>query len=162
MMNPTKGAVLGAALLTFAPLLLVGSSAEAAECWRDEVKDAYETGVDHGRADGGTGERWDADRHSKGVELTDAQQACYGEGYSIGYQNAAADREKAGKAAAGGEGIPAEGSNERAYYDDGCRAGTEDAQAHMSMAYERHADDFDRQFEPYYARGYEHCWKQHR
>jgi len=49
------------------------------------------------------------------------------------------------------------GSNEQAYYDDGCVAGTGDAKASMSMAYERH-DGYDSRFEPYFRQGYEACW----
>ena len=49
------------------------------------------------------------------------------------------------------------GSNEQAYFDDGCVAGTRDAKASMSMAYERH-DGYDSRFEPYFRQGYEACW----
>ena len=49
------------------------------------------------------------------------------------------------------------GSNEQAYFDDGCVAGTSDAKASMSMAYERH-DGYDSRFEPYFRQGYEACW----
>ncbi len=58
--------------------------------------------------------------------------------------------------------LPTPGSNERAYYDDGCRAGTTDAQSSMSMAYERHAEMYDSRFEPYFKQGYEACWLQYR
>ena len=53
------------------------------------------------------------------------------------------------------------GSNEQAYYDDGCVAGTNDAMASMSMAYERH-DGYDSRFEPYFRQGYEACWAANR
>jgi len=51
----------------------------------------------------------------------------------------------------------APGSNEQAYYDDGCVAGTNDAKARMSMTYQRH-DGYDSRFEPYFRQGYEACW----
>ncbi len=54
------------------------------------------------------------------------------------------------------------GSNEQAYYDDGCVAGTGDAQASMSMAYERYANQYDTRFEPYFRQGYEACWAANR
>ena len=53
------------------------------------------------------------------------------------------------------------GSNEQAYFDDGCVAGTSDAKAKMSMAYERH-DGYDSRFEPYFRQGYEACWAANR
>ncbi len=53
------------------------------------------------------------------------------------------------------------GSNEQAYFDDGCVAGTSDAKASMSMAYERH-DGYDSRFEPYFRQGYEACWAANR
>jgi len=58
-------------------------------------------------------------------------------------------------------GGPTPGSNERAYYDDGCVAGTRDAQNSMSMAYDRH-EGYDSRFEPYFKQGYEACWLQNR
>lgn len=58
--------------------------------------------------------------------------------------------------------VPTPGSNERAYYDDGCGKGTSDAKASMSMAYERHAEMYDTRFEPYFKQGYEACWKKFR
>jgi hypothetical protein len=54
------------------------------------------------------------------------------------------------------------GSNERAYYDDGCVAGTQDAKASMSSVYERYADDYDTRFEPYFQQGYKTCWAENR
>ena len=61
-----------------------------------------------------------------------------------------------------GSGVPTAGSNERAYYDDGCSAGTSDAQASMSMAHERHAEMYDSRFEPFFKQGYEDCWRRYR
>ncbi len=58
---------------------------------------------------------------------------CYVEGYKIGYDNAAADGGKRGRHSHGD--APEAGSNERAYYDDGCRDGTGDAKMGMSIAY---------------------------
>ena len=60
-----------------------------------------------------------------------------------------------------GSSVPTPGSNERAYYDDGCRAGTSDAQASMSMLYERH-EGYDSRFEPFFKQGYEDCWRRYR
>ncbi|MEH6739327.1 MAG: hypothetical protein V7695_12375 [Sulfitobacter sp.] len=50
------------------------------------------------------------------------------------------------------------GSNEQAYYDDGCVAGTQDGKASMSSVYERYSDQYDTRFEPYFRQGYEACW----
>ena len=61
-----------------------------------------------------------------------------------------------------GNNVPTPGSNERAYYDDGCGKGTSDAKASMSMAYERHAEMYDSRFEPYFKQGYEVCWRKFR
>ena len=57
---------------------------------------------------------------------------------------------------------PTPGSNERAYIDDGCVAGTRDAKANMSSVYERYADQYDTRFEPYFRQGYEECWAANR
>jgi len=54
------------------------------------------------------------------------------------------------------------GSNEQAYYDDGCAAGAQDANARMSSVYERYADQYDTRFEPYFRQGYEACWAANR
>lgn len=56
---------------------------------------------------------------------------------------------------------PRLGTNEREYVDDGCAAGTSDAQMGMSMAYERH-EGYDSRFEPYFRQGYEECWAANR
>lgn len=61
-----------------------------------------------------------------------------------------------------GSALPTSGSNERAYYDDGCREGANDARMSMSMAYERHSDMYDTRFERYFRQGYEACWLQNR
>jgi ribosome modulation factor len=50
------------------------------------------------------------------------------------------------------------GSNECEYWQDGFRAGREDAMANMSMAYQRHSDSYDSRFESAYAKGYEAGW----
>ena len=52
--------------------------------------------------------------------------------------------------------------NECAYYQDGYRAGGEDARMGMSMAYERHSGAYDSRFEHYYSRGYEAGWRGNR
>ena len=54
------------------------------------------------------------------------------------------------------------GSNEQAYFDDGCVAGTSDAKASMSSVYERYSDQYDTRFEPYFRQGYEACWAANR
>ena len=50
------------------------------------------------------------------------------------------------------------GSNEQAYYDDGCAAGTSDGAAGMSSVYERYSNQYDSRFEAYFRQGYEVCW----
>jgi hypothetical protein len=45
-----------------------------------------------------------------------------------------------------------------AYYDDGCKAGKADKKAGLSMAYERHAGEYDSEVESTYQAGYEKCW----
>ena len=54
------------------------------------------------------------------------------------------------------------GSNEQAYYDDGCVAGTQDGRASMSSVYQRYSDQYDTRFEPYFRQGYEACWAANR
>lgn len=54
------------------------------------------------------------------------------------------------------------GSNEQAYYDDGCVAGTQDGKAGMSSVYQRYAEQYDTRFEPYFRQGYEACWAANR
>ncbi|SDL60582.1 hypothetical protein [Aliiruegeria lutimaris] len=54
------------------------------------------------------------------------------------------------------------GSNEQAYYDDGCVAGTQDGKASMSSVYQRYSDQYDTRFEPYFRQGYEACWAANR
>jgi hypothetical protein len=82
---------------------------------------------------------------------------CYLEGYNIGYGNAYADASRHSY-----DDAPEYGTNERAYYDDGCRDGTGDAQMGMSMMHDRHPDMYDSRFEPYFKQGYEACWRQYR
>ena len=131
--------------------------AHASNCGMDHQK-AYEAGVSDGRADGSGGLPQKPKRHKPDLDKNSDKGKCYLEGYGIGYANASADAKKAPS----DDGAPTPGSNERAYYDDGCRAGTQDAKLSMSMAYERHSDSYDRRFEPYFAQGYEACWKKHR
>jgi hypothetical protein len=146
------------ACLAFA---LSASPALAATCGMD-FQHAYEKGVKDGRSDGSHLKKPDPTSHGRKVSLkNDDRGKCYREGYSIGYQNAAADAKKATKQPRY-DNAPTPGSNERAYYDDGCHEGTSDAQMSMSMAYARHADMYDRRFEPFFRDGYEHCWKMFR
>lgn len=138
----------------FTAILILGAfPAFASNCGVD-FQHAYETGVSDGRADGANGYGKRATRHRPHLERDSDRGKCYVEGYRTGYANAAAD---ANKGPAHGN-APTPGSNERAYYDDGCLEGTRDANASMSMAYERHADMYDSRFESYFAQGYEECW----
>jgi hypothetical protein len=137
--------------------------AHASSCGIDHQQ-AYERGVNDGRADGERGLKKKAKRHNPDLDRDSKRGQCYLEGYNIGYGNASADarKESSYDQESSHNGAPTPGSNERAYYDDGCRAGTQDAKLSMSMAYERHSDSYDRRFEPYFAQGYEACWKKHR
>lgn len=145
----------------FAVLASMTVSATASDCGT-EFQHAYEKGVRHGRADGSHLLEPNPLRHGmKYVFGSRARGNCYAEGYNIGYQNAYADATKR-PSRPSHDNAPTPGSNERAYYDDGCHDGTADAQMSMSMAYERHSDMYDSRFEPYYRQGYEHCWKMFR
>lgn len=143
--------------LFFGAAFLLATPALASNCGID-FQHAYETGVSDGRADGAHGMGKRHDRHRPHFERNSNRGKCYAEGYEIGYGNAAADAKKA----PAHDGAPKAGSNERAYYDDGCLEGTRDAQASMSMAYERHAGMYDSRFEPFFAQGYEACWRHFR
>ena len=132
--------------------------ARAANCGID-FQHAYGNGVRDGRADGSHLNEYDPMRHGRKVARKWNERGnCYREGYDIGYQNAAADARKR-PARPSHDNAPTLGSNERAYYDDGCHEGTGDAQMSMSMAYERQSDMYDSRFEPYFRQGYDHCWK---
>ena len=50
--------------------------------------------------------------------------------------------------------------NASAYYDDGCEAGKNDKAAGLSMAYERHAGEYDTEDEGSFQAGYEKCWSE--
>ena len=54
------------------------------------------------------------------------------------------------------------GLEEALEFDDGCRRGREDGRAGMSSYYGRYSDEYDSRFEPYFARGYEQCWRENR
>lgn len=153
--------ILLAPLAAAAVLLFSMSESYAASCGVD-FQHAYERGVRDGRADGAHLYEYNPMSHGRKESLKwDDRGDCYREGYDIGYQNAAADAKKK-PASPSHDNAPASGSNERAYYDDGCHEGTGDAQANMSMAYERHAGMYDSRFEPYFKQGYENCWKKFR
>lgn len=62
------------------------------------------------------------------------------------------------KAAASTSGSDGTDANASAYYDDGCKAGTKDKKAGLSMAYERHEGSYDSQNASTYQAGYEKCW----
>jgi len=49
-------------------------------------------------------------------------------------------------------------SMDSVYYDNGCKAGKKDKKAHLSMAYDRHAGDYDLAHAPSYEAGYNKCW----
>lgn len=149
-------------LIAVFSIVAVGA-AQASQCplmWQH----AYETGVRDGGVDGAHQRGNDPTRHNRHffamVNTEKSRGECYVEGYNIGYDNAAADVQKRGRHSHGG--APQAGSNERAYYDDGCRDGTGDAKMGMSMAYERHSDMYDSRFEPFFRQGYEACWQHYR
>lgn len=128
----------------------------ANECLEHQA--AYEAGVNDGRNDASRGASENPTRH-RDASRKQNKQRCYEKGYQIGYSNAAADRSRESSYDSD---VPTPGSNERAYYDDGCRQGTKDAKMSMSMAYERHSEMYDSRFEPYFAKGYEACWMRNR
>ena len=141
--------------------LIQPQEALAANCGID-FQHAYEKGVRDGRGDGSHLLEYNPMRHGRKVSRKWNERGdCYREGYNIGYQNAAADAQKR-PSRPSYDNAPTQGSNERAYYDDGCHEGTSDAQMSMSMAYVRHSDMCDSRFEPYFRQGYEHCWKMFR
>ena len=150
-------AVLAIAVLwSFQPL-----EARAATCGV-EYQHAYEKGVRDGRADASHLKEYDPMRNGRKVSRKWNERGnCYREGYDIGYQNAAADAQKRSTRPSYDD-APTRGSNERAYYDDGCHEGTGDAHMNMSMMHERHSDMYDTRFEPFFKQGYEHCWKMFR
>lgn len=139
----------------------IAAPAHASNCGIDFQK-AYEAGVKDGRADGASGLKEKARRHRPDFDKNSEKDQCYKEGYEIGYGNAAADANRSRPSDGYDSDVPTAGSNERAYYDDGCRKGTKDAKMSMSMAYQRHSDMYDTRFEPYFAKGYEACWRRHR
>lgn len=69
--------------------------------------------------------------------------------------NAVFTYKSAKASSSGSDGTDAKAS---AYYDDGCKAGTADKKAGLSMAYERHAGQYDTEAEGTYQAGYEKCW----
>jgi len=150
-------------VMAAASFIGIAGTAQASQCplmWQH----AYETGVRDGGADGAHQRDYDPTRHNRHfhslVKAKPSRGDCYTEGYNIGYDNAVADVQTRGRYSHGG--APEAGSNERAYYDDGCHDGTGDAKMGMSMAYERHSDMYDTRFEPYFKQGYEACWKHYR
>jgi hypothetical protein len=135
--------------------------ARAANCGID-FQHAYESGVRDGRADGAHLYEYNPMSHGRKVAMKWGERGtCYRQGYDTGYQNAAADARKR-PSRPSHDNAPTPGSNERAYYDDGCHEGTGDAQMNMSMAYQRHSDMYDSRFEPYFKQGYDHCWEMFR
>ena len=152
------------------------TSVHAADCARDHPDD-YEAGVSDGREDGSRGASANPMRHGQRPDGKHKNRwTCYENGYEIGYANASADRNRASSNNHHGNkhgnrhndyseessNIPRPGSNEREYYDDGCRRGRQDGQNGMSSVYERYDDEYDRRFEPFFAQGYEDCWRRAR
>ena len=141
----------------------IGSTPTLASNCGIKFQHSYEEGVRDGRIDGSHRQDSDPARHRshlyKDLDKGSERAECYVEGYDIGYGNAYED---ASYSEPSYDDAPKYGTNERAYYDDGCRDGTGDAQMNMSMAYERHSDMYDSRFEPYFRQGYEACWQQYR
>lgn len=141
------------------------ATALAMNCGID-FQHAYETGVRDGRVDGSHEAENDPTRHRphlfRNIDDGKGRAKCYLEGYNTGYDNAYADATRADASKPSWDEAPEYGTNEREYYDDGCREGTGDAEMNMSMAYQRHSDMYDSRFEPYFRDGYETCWRHYR
>ena len=144
-----------------AGLMLMPFASYASNCGID-FQHAYEQGVEDGRVDGAHKRSNDPSRHEKNIfgkiDQGRPRAECYVEGYNNGFENTYADARKSHS----GKGAPKTGTNERAYYDDGCDAGTRDGQDGMSRAYMRHEGDYDTRFEPYFRHGYNTCWNHYR
>ena len=154
---------LGATLLVAAPLLLLTVPASAQDCAGGDVQEIYEEASIKGREDAQDGEDNRAHHHYRHMHLSHDQQRCYKQGYHNGYANGAADSSKGDDYRDDDNGDkPRHGSNERAYYDDGCKAGKSDARDNMSNAYQRYHNDYDTRFEPNFKQGYERCWNKYR
>ena len=148
-------------------VLFGATQVRAIDC-ADHAED-YEAGVEAGREDGGRGKSQDPSRHRESDGKHKNRYACYEKGYGVGYTNAAADARKESSSHHSHDArhddednIPRAGSNEREYFDDGCRRGRDDGRAGISSYYGRYSDDYDSRFEPYFARGYEQCWRENR
>jgi hypothetical protein len=147
---------------------LAGASHVYALDCADHAED-YEAGVEAGRSDAEREKSQNPSRHRESDGKHKNRYACYEKGYGVGYSNAAADarREHSGRHSrddrySDEDDIPRAGSNEREYFDDGCRRGREDGRAGMSSYYGRYSEEYDSRFEPYFARGYEKCWRENR
>ena len=109
--------------------LLCAGPVYAADCGKDH-QDHYEAGVADGRNDGSSGQPENPTRHREKDKKHKNSWNCYKHGYEIGYGNASADRKRNSGANQGSSegmgGMPRQGSNERAYYDDGCQRGRQD------------------------------------
>jgi hypothetical protein len=163
MMISIKNGVLGATLLASVPLLLLATPATARDCSGDDVYKIYEQATSKGHQDAQDHEDSRAHHHYRHMHLSSDQKSCYKEGYENGYANESADMRKGDDDRDDDNGDkPRHGTNERAYYDDGCKAGKSDAKDNMSNAYQRHGDDYDSRFEPYFKQGFEHCWSKYR
>ena len=101
-----------------------------------------------------------------GVEIvaTDGRQGrCFvgPTGEVINFEASGGDTARAPSGAAGAatnsDGTDMEASSA---YDQGCAAGTEDANNNMSMAYERHSGEYESQYEDTFRAGFEKCWMQ--
>ena len=133
--------------------------------------DAWESGSRDGRFDAENNKGNAPGNHRpdayERAQNGDRVAKCYRAGYKNGFENAYADlkrhsKKKHSSHKRGNDSAPRNGTNERAYYDDGCAAGTSDAKDSMSQYYGRHSDSYDSRFKPYFKQGYEHCWSMYR
>lgn len=128
-------------------------------------KNAYEKGMKDGHKDAANYRSSDS-RAGEDKVAKDGRH-CYTMGYEEAYTKEA---RKQINSDSGSHGSHHNGGNhhssgmeyEEEYYDLGCRKGRRDAEARMSMAYERHDGDYDSRFESAYQDGYERCWKESR
>ncbi len=164
-MNIKIYSILSRVMIIGVSFLLMTSVSQASDCaWK--FQHAYDKGTKHGQIDGAHKKSHDPSRHNhnlwkkieNGSDKEQSRNQCYAEGYSDAYDHAHKKAEKPHS----DKGAPKAGTNERAYYDDGCYAGTGDAQAGMSRYYGRHSDGYDSRFEPYFRAGYKKCWGQYR
>ena len=144
--------IITAAAIALATVSFAIAPASADSCKTKKLKNIYEMGKQYGAEDAKAGLGLDPTKHGDVYDGT-AEGDCFTSGYSKGYQKAA----NAANNSSSTSDYPA-GSNEEAYYKDGCAAGKTDRKNNQSMAYERHSGDYDSRFEAAFAAGYNHCW----